>query len=92
MCTKATLSSLLLAEALWLAVLATVLGLAAGHGLTGLLGWMLEDDQSVPLRGAIWLAEELWVPALALTVAALASALPVLAAYRSSAVALLNER
>jgi putative ABC transport system permease protein len=85
-------AGLLLAEALWLAALATVLGLAAGHGLTGLLGWMLENDQSVPLRGVIWLAEELWVPALALTVAALASALPVLAAYRSSAVSLLNER
>ena len=85
-------AGLLLAEALWLAALATVLGLAAGHGLTALLGWMLENDQSVPLRGALWLAEELWVPALALTVAALASALPVLAAYRSSAVSLLNER
>lgn len=85
-------AGLLLAEALWLAVLATVLGLAAGHGLTALLGWMLESDQSVPLRGAIWLAEELWVPALALMVAALAAALPVLAAYRSSAVSLLNER
>jgi putative ABC transport system permease protein len=85
-------AGLLLAEALWLAALATVLGLAAGHGLTALLGWMLENDQSVPLRGAIWLTEELWVPALALTVAALASALPVLAAYRSSAVSLLNER
>jgi putative ABC transport system permease protein len=85
-------AGLLLAEALWLAALATLLGLAAGHGLTGLLGWMLENDQSVPLRGLIWLAEELWVPALALTVAALASALPVLAAYRSSAVSLLNER
>lgn len=85
-------AGLLLAEALWLAALATLLGLAAGHGLTALLGWMLENDQSVPLRGLIWLAEELWVPALALTVAALASALPVLAAYRSSAVSLLNER
>ncbi|MCZ8252285.1 MAG: ABC transporter permease [Hylemonella sp.] len=85
-------AGLLLAEALWLAALATVLGLAAGHGLTGLLGWMLDNDRSVPLRGALWLAEELWVPALALTVAALASALPVLAAYRSSAVSLLNER
>lgn len=85
-------AGLLLAEALWLAALATLLGLAAGHGLTALLGWMLENDPSVPLRGALWLAEELWVPALALTVAALASALPVLTAYRSSAVSLLNER
>ena len=86
------LAALLLCEAVWLALLATVLGLAAGHGLTALLGWMLEQDRSLPLSGAVWLVEELWVPLLALTVAALAAALPVLAAYRSAAAALLNER
>ncbi len=86
------LAALLLCEALWLAGLATVLGLAAGHGLTALLGWMLENDKSLPLSGAVWLAQELWVPALALTVAALAAALPVWAAYRSEAAPLLNER
>lgn len=86
------LAGLLLCEALWLAGLATVLGLAAGHGLTALLGWMLEQDRSLPLSGAVWLAQELWVPALALTVAALAALLPVWAAYRSEAAPLLNER
>lgn len=86
------LAALLLCEALWLAALATVLGLAAGHGLTALLGWMLEQDRSLPLSGAVWLAQELWVPALALTVAALAALLPVWAAYRSEAAPLLNER
>ncbi|MEK9952933.1 MAG: ABC transporter permease [Curvibacter sp.] len=84
--------ALLLAEALWLALLATGLGLALGHGLTSLLGWMLAQDQSLPLSGAVWLAQELWVPALALTVAALAAALPVFAAYRTEAAALLHER
>ena len=86
------LATLLLCEALWLALLATVLGLAAGHGLTALLGWMLENDRSLPLSGAVWLAQELWVPALALIVAALAALLPVWAAYRTEAAALLNER
>lgn len=86
------LAALLLCEALWLAVLASALGLVAGHGLTALLGWLLEQDRSLPLSGAVWLAQELWVPLLALTVAALASALPVLAAYRSNAATLLNER
>ncbi len=86
------LAALLLCEALWLALLATALGLAAGHGLTALLGWMLEQDRSLPLSGVVWLAEELWVPLMALMVAAAAATLPVLAAYRSSAAALLNER
>ena len=86
------LATLLLCEALWLALLATVLGLAAGHGLTALLGWLLEQDRSLPLSGAVWLTEELWVPALALTVAALAALLPVWAAYRTEAAPLLNER
>ncbi len=85
-------AALLLCEALWLAVLATLLGLAAGHGLTALLGWMLEGERSLPLSGAVWLAQELWVPALALTVAGLAAALPVWAAYRADAVSLLRER
>ncbi len=86
------LAALLFCEALWLAVLATALGLVVGHGLTALLGWMLEQDRSLPLSGAVWLAQELWVPALALTVAALAALLPVWAAYRSEAAPLLNER
>ncbi|MFN7711207.1 MAG: FtsX-like permease family protein [Curvibacter sp.] len=86
------LAALLLCEALWLALLATALGLAAGHGLTALLGWLLEQDRSLPISGTVWLAQELWVPVLALTVAALAAALPMLAAYRSEAAALLNER
>lgn len=86
------LAALLLCEALWLALLATALGLAAGHGLTALLGWLLEQDRSLPLSGAVWLAQELWVPVLALTVAALAAVLPVWAAYRTEAAPLLNER
>lgn len=86
------LAALLLCEALWLAGLATVLGLLGGHLLTGLLGYLLAAEQSLPMTGWLWLAEELWVPALALTVAALAALLPALGAYRVDAAQLLNSR
>jgi putative ABC transport system permease protein len=85
-------AALLLCEAFWLAGLASVLGLLGGHLLTGLLGYLLAADQSLPLSGAYWLAEELWVPALALMVAVLAALLPTLEAYRIEAAALLNTR
>lgn len=85
-------AALLLAEALWLATLATVLGLALGHGLTGLLGLMLAAEQSLPLSGWLWLGQELWVPGLALLVATLAALLPALEAYRVEAARLLSTR
>ncbi len=83
-------AALLLAEAGWLALLATALGLALGHGLTGLLGWALPPDQALGLTGALWVADELWVPALALGVAALAALLPAWQAYRVDVAELLN--
>lgn len=86
------LAALLLCEAFWLAGLATVLGLAAGHGLTALLGYLLAAEQSLPMTGWLWLDVELWVPALALTVAALSALLPALGAYRVDAGQLLNSR
>ncbi len=84
------MAALLLAEATWLAVLATALGLALGHGLTSLLGWWLPADQAMGLTGALWVAEELWVPALALGVAVLAALLPAWQAYRLDVAELLN--
>ena len=61
-------------EALWLALLGLVAGLALGHGLTHLLGLMLARDRSLALHGAHWTPEELWcivgVFALALAAAA----------------------
>ncbi len=86
------LAALLLCEALWLAGLATVLGLLGGHALTGLLGYLLAAEQSLPMTGWIWQAEELWVPVLALSVAALAALLPALGAYRMDAGPFLNSR
>jgi len=83
-------AALLLSEALWLALLASGLGLLLGHGLTGLLGYLLAAEQSLPLTGWIWLGVEFWVPVLALAVAVLAALLPTLDAYRIEAGQLLN--
>ena len=84
--------ALLLCEALWLALLASALGLLAGHGLTALAGWMLRTDQSVVVSGWQWVPVEAWVPAGAVAVAALAALLPALAAYRVDVARLLNAR
>lgn len=84
------LAALLLCEAFWLAGLATVLGLLGGHLLTGLLGYLLALEQSLSMTGWLWLTVELWVPALALTVATLAALLPALGAYRTEAGQWLN--
>jgi len=86
----ARLAGLLLCEALWLAVLASVLGLAGGHLLTGLLGFLLQAEQSLPLTGWLWLGVEAWVPVIALGVAALAALLPAFSAYRVEAGQLLS--
>jgi putative ABC transport system permease protein len=85
-------ASLLLAEALWLAVVASVLGLAAGHGLTALVGWMLQSRQSLPLTGALWVPAEGWIPVAALITAGVAALVPALSAYRVDVARLLQTR
>jgi putative ABC transport system permease protein len=85
-------AGLLLCEALWLAVLASALGLLAGHGLTALVGYLLAADQSIAISGWVWLAQELWVPGLAGAVAVLAALIPVLGAYRVDVGQLLQSR
>jgi putative ABC transport system permease protein len=85
-------AALLLCEAWWLALLASVLGLAAGHGLTALVGSMLEAQRSLPVSGRLWLPAEAWIPAAALTVATLAALIPAVSAYRVDVGELLNAR
>lgn len=85
-------AALLLAEALWLAVLATVLGLAAGHGLAALVGSVLEAQQSLPLSGATWVPAEAWIPVAALLTAGTAALIPALSAYRVDVARLLQTR
>ena len=86
------IAALLLTEALWLGLMAALLGLALGQCFVLALGWMLGLDQSLLLTGALWPAELLWVPALALGVSLGAALLPALGAYRSDVLQLLHSR
>ncbi|MES2425225.1 MAG: ABC transporter permease, partial [Pseudomonadota bacterium] len=86
----ARLAGLLLCEALWLAVLASVLGLLGGHLLTALLGYLLQAQNSLPISGAVLLASEAWVVLAAVLLAVLAALLPAVQAYRVEVAELLN--
>ena len=86
----AKVAALLLAEALWLGVLAALLGLAGGQALTALIGWLLQLDNSLLIGGLVWPVELLLVPCLALAVALAAALLPALGAYRVSVLELLQ--
>jgi putative ABC transport system permease protein len=88
----AKVAALLLAEALWLAAIASVLGLAAGHGLAALVGTVLEARQSLPLSGTLWVPGEIWIPVAALATASIAALVPALGAYRVDAAQLLQTR
>ena len=88
----ARLAALLLAEALWLALLSLLLALALSGGLTALLGFVLTQEQSLLLSGS-WAWSVWWpVPLLALAVALLAALLPAVAAYRQDVHTLLSVR
>lgn len=86
------LAALLVCEALWLALLAALLGLALGQTFVALLGWFLQLDTSLLVGGFVWPLVLWWVPALALLVSLGAALLPALAAYRLSVLALLQSR
>lgn len=85
-------AGLLLCEALWLALLATVLGVLAGQGLLALLGWALQLEKSVLIGSLSWPVELVSVPMLALGVAAASALLPAWEAYRVSVFELLQSR
>ena len=84
------IAGLLLVEALWLALLATVLGVLAGQALMALLGWALQLEQSVLVSGVVWPVELMAVPALALVVALASALLPAWEAFRVSGSELLQ--
>jgi putative ABC transport system permease protein len=88
----AKIAALLMGEALWLGVLSAVLGVAAGQGLTALIGWMLQLDNSLLIGGMAWPMELLWVPALACGISLAAAILPAVGAYRVSVLELLQSR
>lgn len=88
----AKVAGLLLCEALWLALLASVLGLLGGHLLTGLVGWTLQAEKSLSVTAWVWVPAEAWIPGAAVLVAGLAALLPAFSAYRVDAGQLLNSR
>lgn len=85
-------AALLLCEALWLALLATVIGVLAGQELMAALAWFLQLEKSVLISGLAW-PVALWsVPALAVGVALLSALLPAWEAYRANVFELLQSR
>jgi putative ABC transport system permease protein len=88
----AKVAALLLCEALWLGVLASVVGLLLGQAFTGTLAWLLQLDNSLLIGGMVW-PLQLWVvPCLALGVSLVSALLPTVAAYRVSVLELLQSR
>lgn len=85
-------ASLLLLEAVWLGLLAAVLGVLAGQGMAAGLGWLLQLDNSLLIGGMAWPVGLWLVPLLALAVSLAAALLPALGAYRVSVLELLQER
>lgn len=85
-------AALLLCEALWLALLATLIGVLAGQELMAALAWFLQLDKSVLISGLAWPAGLWSVPALAVAVALLSALLPAYEAYRANVFELLQSR
>ena len=83
-------AALLLLEALWLGLLAAVLGVLAGQALAAGLAWLLQLDNSLLIGGIAWPAGLWVVPAVALGVSLVAAILPALGAYRVSVLDLLQ--
>ena len=88
----AKVAALLLCEALWLGLLAAVLGLGLGQAFAAALGWFLQLDNSLLIGGMVWPPELAVVPALALGVSLGAALLPAVGAYRVSVLELLQSR
>ena len=86
------IAALLMAEALWLALLSALCGLALGQAFVLALGWVLGLQSQLMATGLLW-PSTLWVvPVLAALVALGAAVLPVWQAYRSDVLQLLQTR
>lgn len=85
-------AALLLCEAVWLALLAALAGLALGQVFAAALAWGLQLDHSLLIGGMVWPVDLWLVPALALLVSLGAALLPAWGAYRVSVLELLQSR
>lgn len=75
-------AALVAAEALWLALLGALIGLALAQGLTALLGWELARARSLAIGPEWGSPQQLWVLAGCLVLALVAAALPAWRALR----------
>ena len=85
-------AALLLCEAVWLALVASVLGLLLGQGFVTALAWFLQLNNTLLIGGLVWPVALVGVPALALSVSLLSALLPTWSAYRVSVLELLQHR
>lgn len=83
-------AGLVLAEAGWVALLGSLSGMLAGHGLTHLVGWLLHSDHSPPLSGVFFVADELLLPVLGALLALASAAWPAARAWRVDVLQLLQ--
>lgn len=88
---RGRLFGLLVLEGLLLAALGAAVGLALGHGAAALIGALLEARQQPGLSGLLWLPEEWWLAAGALSVGLAAALVPGLRAYRASVAGVLAD-
>lgn len=84
------LAALVGMEALWLAAIGCVAGLVVGHGLTALLGWLLQAQRSLSIDTLTWATGEWMVPLGAVVLALASAALPAWNAYRLDVTRLLQ--
>ncbi len=85
-------AGLLLFETLLLACAGWGIGLLLGHGLTSLIGYLLAQERSLLITGALWLPQELLLLAGVLLLSVLAVAWPLWQAYRLDVLKQLNLR
>lgn len=85
-------AGLVVCEASWLALMASLMGLALGHGLTSLVGFMLEAQRSLSLSGWVLVPAEALAVLTVWLLALLAAGLPARVAYRVDVSQLLESR
>ncbi len=79
---KSKVAGLLLIETLLLALAGWVIGMALGHLLTSLIGYLLGQERSLVVSGAVWVPQELLLLAGVLGLSVLAVAWPLRQVYQ----------
>src|SRR5262249_43775043 len=89
---RGSIATMVLLEALILALLGGVLGLALAHGLAAVLAWWMAQQESLPIDALGFSPTELWLFVPALAAAGLAAWLPSWRAARADISATLARR